>query len=138
MPKIMERLSALAAFWRKGRISWVLVALLVLSVIFFGLHDVGLILGITAAIVIMIELTHRWRRAWNFIILFFTTFLGIILLSFLDVEVVKPFVRLFGGADAVNETGFQVFNHIVSLSILFFGAAGLIVGFFGALVLGAW
>jgi hypothetical protein len=131
-------LSAAAGFWQRRRISWILVGILVIAVAFYGLHDTGMILGILAAIVTVIELTHRWRRMRNFIILFFSTFFGLIFLAFLDVEVVKPFVRFFGGPGADTGTGFQVFNHIVSLIMLFFGAAGLFVGFFGAMMLGVF
>lgn len=136
MPKIQKGLSALAGFWQRNRISLILAAVLVIGVFFFGLHDTGLILGILAAMVILIGLTYRWRRTRNFIILFFSSFFGIILLAFLDEEVVKPFVHLIGGAGAVNGRGFEVFNQIVSLFMLFFGTAGLIVGFFGTIIVG--
>jgi hypothetical protein len=138
MRKIKEKLSALGRFWHRSRISLLIAAVLIIGVIFAGLHDIGIVLGILAAMVILIELTRRWRRIRNFIILFFASFLGIIYLSFLDEAVVKPFVRLLGGAGAVSGTGFDVFNQIISLIILFFGTAGLITGFLGAIILGVW
>jgi hypothetical protein len=131
-----QKLSALVRFWRRSRISLVLFIFLVIGVVFAGLHDVGIVLGILAGMVIMIELSRRWRRIRNFIILFLASFFGIILLSFLDAGVVKPFVRLLGGTGAVRGTGFEVFNQIISLIILFFGTAGLIAGFFGTIILG--
>jgi hypothetical protein len=138
MRKIKERLSALAGFCQRSRISLIIAAVLAIGVVFFGLHDVGIVLGILAGMVIIIELTRRWRRIRNFIILFFASFFGIVLLSFLDEELVKRFVILIGGAGAVNSQGFDVFNQIISLIILFFGIAGLIIGFFGTIILGVW
>jgi hypothetical protein len=138
MRKTRESPSALARFWQRSRVSLIIAAVLVMGVIFFGLHDVGIVLGILMATVLMFELTRRWRRIRNFIILFISSFLGIVFLAFLDVEVVKYFVPLLGGAGAVNGKGFQVFNQIVSLIILFFGTAGLITGFLGTVILGLW
>jgi hypothetical protein len=128
----------LKRFWHRSRISLIIAAVLFIGVIIFGLHDVGIVLGIMMAMVIMIELTRRWRRVLNFIILFFASFLGIVLLSFLDEEVVKRFTLLLGGAGAANATVYEVFNQIISLIILFFGTAGLITGFFGTIILSIW
>jgi hypothetical protein len=136
MPKIKERLSALAAFWRKGRISWVLVALLVISVIFLGLHDVGMILGYLATTILMVELTRRWRKIRYFVILFFASFLGMILLAFLHEEVVSPLVSLFTGAAAVKSLGFRIFSDVVSLVMIFIGVMGIVIGIAGTLILG--
>jgi hypothetical protein len=138
MRKFKERLSALAGFWQRSRVSLIIAAVLAIGIVFFGLHDVGIVLGILMAMVIMIELTRRWRKTRNFIILFIASFLGIIFLSFLDEQVVKPFVRLVGGDGAVNGKGFDIFNQIISLIILFFGVAGLITGFIGTIVMGIW
>jgi accessory gene regulator protein AgrB len=135
MQKMKEKLSALHRFWRKHRISFVLFLLLAVGVVFAGLHDTGIVLGILAAMILIIEMSRRWRRIRNFLILFAASFLGIIFLAFLDEAVVKPMVRFLGGAAAVNGTGFEVFNQIISLIILFFGVAGLITGLLGAFVL---
>jgi hypothetical protein len=119
----------------QNRIWLILAAVLAIGVVFFGLHDAGIILGILGALVVLFGLTYRWRRISNFIILFFSSFLGIIFLAFLDEMVVRPFVRLLGGPEAVNGTGFEVFNQIISLIMLFFGVAGLFTGFFGTVIL---
>jgi hypothetical protein len=138
MVKIKRVTAALGGFLHRHRIAFVLVVLLVIGVVVAGLHDVGIVLGILTAEVILVEFFRRWRRIRNFIFLFLASFFGIILLSFLDAGVVKPLVRLLGGTAAVNGTGFEVFNQIVSLFVLFFGTAGLITGLLGAAVLGIW
>jgi hypothetical protein len=138
MQKIKEWFSSLGRVCRRSRISLIIAVVLILGVIIFGLHDVGIVLGILAAIVILVELTRRWRKIRNFIMLFVASFLGMILLSFLDVEVAKPLFRFLGGFGAENGAGFQVFNQVVSLIILFFGVAGLLTGFWGAAILCIW
>ena len=136
MPKIKERLSALAGFWQRSRISLVVAALLVIAVIFIGLHDVGLILGYLATTIIMVELTRRWRKIRNFVILFFASFLGMILLAFLHEEVVSPLVSLFTGADADMSLGFRIFSDVVSLVMIFIGVMGIVIGIAGTIILG--
>ena len=136
MPKIKEEISALVRFWRKGRISWVLAALLVIGVIFLGLHDAGLILGYLATTIIIVELTHRWRKIRYFVFLLFASFLGAIILAFLHEEVVSPLVSLFTGASAVQSLGFRIFSDAVSLAIIFFGVMGVVIGMAGTIILG--
>ena len=136
MNKIKRALAALAGCWRKSRVSIIIVVLLAFGVIIAGLHDVGIVMGILAAAVILVEMTRRWRRTRNFIIMFAASFLGMIFLSFLDIEVVKPLVYFIGGEGAVSRTVFDVINQVISLIILFFGLAGLLTGFFGTLITG--
>ena len=136
MNRIKRALAALAGCWHKSRVSIIIVMLLALGVIIAGLHDVGIVMGILAAAVILVEMTRRWRRTRNFIIMFFASFLGMIFLSFLDIEVVKPLVYFIGGEGAASRTVFEVFNQVISLIILFFGLAGLLTGFFGTIITG--
>lgn len=136
MPKVKEKLSALGRVWRQGRVSWVLAALLVIGVIFLGLHDTGLILGYLATTIIIVELTHRWRKIRYFIFLFVASFLSAIFLAFLHEEVVSPLVRLFTGAAAVQSRGFRIFSDAVSLAIIFAGVMGVVIGMAGTLILG--
>ena len=125
--------AALAGLWRRSRISFIIVAALAIGVVIAGLHDVGIVMGIGAGVVIFVEITRGWRRARRFGVLFFASVLGILLLSFVDAQVVKPLVQFAGGDGAVNGAGFQVFNQMVSLVILFFGVAGVLVGLLGAI-----
>ena len=136
MNRIKRALAALAGCWHKSRVSIIIVMLLALGVIIAGLHDVGIVMGILAAAVILVEMTRRWRRTRNFIIMFFASFLGMIFLSFMDIEVVKPLVYFIGGEGAASRTVFEVFNQVISLIILFFGLAGLLTGFFGTIITG--
>jgi uncharacterized BrkB/YihY/UPF0761 family membrane protein len=131
-----NEIEAQPGFWKRRRISLIIALVLLIGVIIFGLHDIGIVLGILMGMVIMIELARRWRRIKNFIILFFSCVFGIALLSFLDEEVIKPFVLLIGGTGAVDSRGFEIFNQLVSLIILFFGVAGLLTGFFGTIIIG--
>jgi hypothetical protein len=128
----------LAGFWRRSRISLIIAGLLAIGVVFAGLHDTGIVLGILAAMVIVFEIVRRWRRIRNFIILFFASVFGIVFLAFLDEGIVKPVVGFLGGPGAVKSAGFEVFNQIVSLVMLFFGVACLLTGFFGTIVMAAW
>lgn len=131
-----ERLSALGRFWRRSRVSLILAALLIIAVVFIGLHDIGMILGYLATLIIMVELTRRWRKIRNFIILLVASFFGIILLAFLHEEVVGPLVRLMLGAGALESLGFRIFSDAVSLIMIFVGAMGLIIGLAGTIILG--
>ena len=138
MRKIKEILSAAGRFWQRGRISLIIAAALVVAIVFVGLHDVGIILGYIAATLIMVEVTRRWRRIRNFIVLFFSSFFGMILLAFLHEEVVAPLIGLVTGAAAQENLGFRIFSDAVSLVILFFGPVGLFIGFIGTVALSVW
>ncbi len=130
--------SALGRFWHRSRIALVIFFLLVIGIIFAGLHDTGIVLGILAGLVIMIEISRKWRRIRSFIFMLLISFFGIIFLSFIDVDVVKPAVRFLGGPGAETGSGFEIFNQIVSLVIVFFGTAGLVTGFLGTVILSIW
>jgi hypothetical protein len=138
MAKIKQIQGALAGFWRRSRISLIIAGLLAIGVVFAGLHDVGIVLGILAAMVIVFEMIRHWRRIRNYIILFFASVFGIVFLAFIDEGVVKPIVRFVGGNGAVNSAGFEVFNQIISLIMLFFGVACLLIGFFGTIAMAVW
>src|SRR3972149_7161483 len=118
MEKMKQRFLALVRFWQRRRISLALFVALVVAVVFLGLHDVGMILAYLATAIIIVELTPRWRKIRNFIILFFASFLGSILLAFLHVEVVSPLVRLLLGAAAIESLGFRIYNDTVSLAMI--------------------
>ena len=136
MRKMKEKLERLARFWKRSRVSLIIAAVLVIGVVFFGLHDVGIILGYLATTIVMVELTRRWRRIRKFIILLFASFFGMIFLAFLHEVVVSPLVSLFTGASADNNPGFRIFSDAVSLIILFIGPVGMFIGFSGAIILG--
>jgi len=62
-------------------------------------------------------------------------FLGSIFLSFLHQEVVYPLAGFIGGTEVVNSTPLNLYHDITSGIILFFGPVGILVGFFGTIVL---
>jgi hypothetical protein len=95
-----------------------------------------MILGYLATTILMVELTRRWRKIRYFVILFFASFLGMILLAFLHEEVVSPLVSLFTGAAAVKSLGFRIFSDVVSLVMIFIGVMGIVIGIAGTLILG--
>jgi hypothetical protein len=136
MGKIKRFFSALVGVWRGSRISIIAVIMLVIGIVFVGLHDVGIVLGYLAATIIMIEITRRWRKIRNFIILIFASFLGMVFLSFLHEAVVIPLIRMLLGAWSLESAGFHIFSDAVSLVILFFGPVGIFVGFAGIAALG--
>jgi hypothetical protein len=134
---IKQKLSALLRLQGKSRVLFVLYGLLVIAIVFIGFDNPpGIILGILAVMMIIIELTRRWRKIRNFVMLFFASFIGVIFLAFLHEEVVTPLVTSLLGDGALNSRGFLIFNQIISLFMLFVGSAGLIVGLSGTVILG--
>ena len=110
--------------------------MLVICVVFIGLaNETGIILGWLAAATLLLSIAHRWRKTWYFLILLFASFLGAIFLSFLYVEIAQPLAELVGGVDAVQSAGWRVFHVIISNIILLFAPTGIVIGFFGTIVL---
>lgn len=136
MQKTKKILSALVRYWQRYHLALIIAAILIICIIFIGLHDLGMILGYVATTIIMLELTYRWRKIRYFIFLLFGSFLGIILLSFLHEEVVSPLVRILLGTGALNSTEFHIFSDAVSIMIIFIGLMGIIIGIVGTAVLG--
>jgi len=109
---------------------------LVIGVVFIGLDNApGIILGWLATTVLITELTRRWRKVRNFLILGFSSFVGAILLSFLHEVVVYPLVSILGGDAALQSRALDVFHEAISLLILFITPVGMFIGVVGAVVL---
>ena len=136
--KIKASLLAAVRFWQKRHLSVALAAALVIGVIAIGLHDTGIFLGYIATTLVMLELTRRWRRIRNFIILSVASVLGIIFLAFLHEEVAKPLALWLLGSGAEQNLAFHLFSDIVTLAMIFVGATGTVFGFFGAVILALW
>lgn len=134
--KTKEVVLAVFRAWQRYHLSLVLAGLLIICIVFIGLHDRGMILGYIATTIILLELTYRWRKIRYFFILSLASFLGSIFLSFLHEVVVSPLVRIMLGAGALNSTGFHVFSDAVSLIIIFFGLMGVVIGIAGMAALG--
>jgi hypothetical protein len=125
--------------WLCSRVTRVLLAVFLLLVfvdVFIGLQSTtGFVIGYLATTVLAVELTRRWRKLKNFIILFLAAFLGSILLAFLHEEVVYPLAGFIGGPPVVNSTPMNLYHDITSGIILFFGPVGMLVGFSGGAVM---
>jgi hypothetical protein len=111
--------------------------LLVLVVLVIGLNNIaGLICGNLAFVMLYIVMTRRWWRIRNYIILFFTTVVGIIALSALYVEVIWRIAVAVGGAGVAENTAFRIVDFIINNIILLAGPSGMLVGLVGATALG--
>jgi len=129
----------LVALFRLSRVTRILLALfcgLVISVVFIGLDNApGIILGWLATTALIAELTRRWRKARNFLILGFASFTGAILLSFLHEVIIYPLVGFIGGDAALQSRALDVFHEAISILILFVTPVGIFIGVVGAVVL---
>ena len=111
--------------------------LLVLVVLVIGLNNIaGLICGNLAFGMLYIVMTRRWWRIRNYIILFFSTVVGIIALSALYVEVIWRVAVAIGGAGVAENTAFRIIDFIINNLILLAGPSGMLVGLVGAITLG--
>jgi hypothetical protein len=129
----------LAALIHLSRVTCILLAVfcvLVISVVFVGLDNApGIILGWLATTVLITELTRRWRKVRNFLILGFASFVGAILLSFIYQVVAYPLAGILGGDAALQSRALDVFHEAISLLILFVTPVGMFIGVVGAVTL---
>lgn len=138
MKKRIQKFLAFIKVHERNRILLAVFGLLVIAIIFIGLdNETGIILGYIATTILLIDLTHLWKRIRNFIILFLAAFFGAIFLAFLHEEIVFPLADLLGGAKAVESTPMNIFNQAVSLLILFFTPTGIFIGITGTIILTA-
>jgi len=135
--RIIQRLSALKNSRLATRVLLALFAALAICVIFVGLDNpTGIILGWLATVILLAELTRRWRKISNFLILLFASFIGAIILSFLYMEVALPFAEWIWGINAPQSTPWRIFHVIVTDVILLFTPMGIFVGIVGTILLG--
>ena len=124
---------------RRRRETWVLLAIfvvLVVAVIIVGLDNIlGYILGYLATTVLFFTATRRWRRIRRFLILLAASFLGIIFLAFLYVEVICRLAVIIGGAAALESLQMRIVQMVITYVILFAGPAGMFFGLAGSLAL---
>ncbi len=129
----------LAALIHLSKMTCTLLAIfcvLVISVVFVGLDNApGIILGWLATTVLLTELTRRWRKVRNFLILGFASFIGAILFSFIYQVVVYPLAGILGGDAALQSRALDVFHEAISLLILFVTPVGMFIGVVGAVTL---
>ncbi len=120
----------------KARIMAPVLFVILVLVLIIGLNSVtGLALGLTWITIIMLAITHHWRRIRNFLYLAGGTFLAAIILSGIYMEIAVPLAVRIGGQAALTSTPWKIFQGIVSDGILLVGASAVIVGIFGAIIL---
>ena len=136
MKKTGEIFKMTVQAFRRYHLLLAVAGILIISVVFYGLHDRGMIIAYCATAIIMFEITYRWRQLKYFLWLALGAFFSSIFLSFLHEVVVIPLVRMFLGSRALNGLGFRIFHDAVSLWILFPGIMGLLTGIFGMIALG--
>ena len=136
---VVSRTKKRLADWLGSKVTRILLILFILlavTAVFIGLENTpGFVICYLAATVLVVELTRRWRRIRNFMILGLAAFLGSIFLAFLDQEVVFPLAGFIGGTAVVESTPVNLYHDITSGIILFFGPVGMLVGFVGSLTL---
>ncbi len=120
-------------------LTWVIlgvfIVLMIIALIIGIDSDRGVLMGWLANIVLLIEVTRRWRKDWQFLLLAAGAFLGAILLSGLYEAVIYPLVDKIGGAAAVNSSGMSGFHAVVSDFLLLFVPMTFTFGIMGAVTL---
>jgi hypothetical protein len=135
MKKSCEILKATVKAFQRYHLLLVVAGLLIIAVVFYGLHDRGMIMAYVATAVIIVEITYRWRKIRYFLFLALGAFLSSIFFSFLHEAVVKPMVGFFWGGGALDSPGFDIFHVIVTYYILFVGIMGIVIGVLGTISL---
>jgi hypothetical protein len=110
--------------------------LLMIMAVIIGIDDDrGILMGWLAIVVLIIEITRRWRKEWQFLLLSVGSVVGAIFLSFLQEVVVNPLVEKIGGAGALQSQGLDIYHFINKDIILLFTPMGIISGIIGAITL---
>lgn len=118
------------------RILLALFLALAITVVFLGLDNAaGIITGMIAASMLVIEFTRRWRSIRKFIYLAVGTFVVAVVISGLYMELAGPLALRIGGPDALQGSAWQVFSIILSDTMLLVGPGCIVIGWAGAIVL---
>ena len=130
------KLSALMASRRGMFLLLSLFFVGVITVLIIGLNSIpGLVIGYLATIALFLTVARKWRRIRNFVILFFASFLGIFILSFLYVEVIYRLAVTIGGIPALESTWLSIVHLVISDFILLACPIGMLIGIVGVIVL---
>jgi hypothetical protein len=142
VPSGMNKLFSPRSWSVKTRILVPVFFVLFLCIVVFGLDTVtGLALGLADMTVLILVLTRRWRRIRNYLFLAGGALLGAIILSGIYMEIAVPLALRVGGQGALDSTPWHIFQGIVSDGMILVGASAIVVGIFGAIVVGvtrAW
>jgi hypothetical protein len=129
-------LSALKRIPMLTRILLTTFCVVMIIAIIIGIdNDRGILMGWLATTVLLIEISRRWRKEWQFLLLSVGAVVGAIFLSFLHEAVVYPLVERIGGAGALQSRGLEIFHFIITDIILLFTPMGIIIGIIGAITL---
>jgi hypothetical protein len=133
----MKRLKALLK--RIPTLSYVLVGvfivLMTIAVVIGIDTDRGVLVGFLAVIILLVEITRRWRKEWQFLLLIVGAIIFSIILSFLHEAVVYPLVEKIGGESALQSKGLEIFHDIVTAILTLVPAMAIIYGIIGAITL---
>ncbi|OGN90506.1 MAG: hypothetical protein A2Z70_01165 [Chloroflexi bacterium RBG_13_48_17] len=133
----MKRL--LATLKRIPVLSYALVGAAVIIIIIAAIigidSDRGVLVGWIGIILLLTELTRRWRKEWHFLLLVAGAFIGAIILSGLYEAAIYPLVEKIGGASAVQSRGLEIFHDILTDILLLVTPMAIIYGILGAITL---
>jgi hypothetical protein len=133
----MKRLTALLK--RIPILSYVLVGLFVILIIIaciIGIDsDRGVLVGWLGVIMLLVEITRRWRKEWHFLLLVVGAIVFSIILSCLSEAVINPIVERIGGEAALESRGLEIFHQIIASILTLVPITAIIYGILGAITL---
>ncbi len=119
--------------------SYVLVGIFIILMIIASIigidSDRGVLVGWLGVIILLTEITRRWRKEWHFLLLIVGAFVLSIFLSFLHEVVVYPLVEKIGGASALQSQGLEIFHAIIKNILVLVTPMAIIYGIIGAITL---
>ena len=120
-------------------LSYVLVGIFIILMIISSIigidSDRGVLVGWLGMIILLTEITRRWRKEWHFLLLIAGAFVLAIFLSFLHEVVVYPLVEKIGGASALQSQGLEIFHAIIKNILVLVTPMAIIYGIIGAITL---
>ena len=133
----MKRL--LTALKRVPVLSYVLVGIFIVLMIIASVigidGDRGVLVGWLAIIVLLTEVTRRWRKEWHFLLLIAGAFVFSVALSFLIEAVIYPLVEKIGGISALQSRGLEIFHAIIADILTLVTPMAIIYGIIGTITL---
>lgn len=120
-------------------LSYILIGIFIILIIIASIigidSDRGVLVGWLGILVLLVEITRRWRKEWHFLLLIAGAFVLSILLSGLYEAVVCPIVEKIGGASALQSRGLETFHAIIAGILTLVPPMAIIYGIIGAITL---
>jgi hypothetical protein len=113
----------------------IFIVLMIIAVVIGIDTDRGVLVGFLAVIILLMEMTRRWRKEWHFLLLIVGALLLALILSFLHEVVVYPLVEKIGGETALQSKGLEVFHDIITAILTLVPVIAIIYGIIGAVTL---